>query len=59
MKAQNWTLLVLGVWVLISPWILGFFEISAALFSNVVAGLAIAIIMMRKIFGDKNEQDNA
>ena len=50
MNVRNWLLLVLGIWVLVSPWVLGFFEASPMLYGNVIAGVLIVVIMMWNIF---------
>lgn len=42
----------MGFWLLISPWILGFAEISVAKWSNVLIGLALIIMSIWKIFGN-------
>lgn len=33
--------LVLGIWLMVSPWLLGFSEINLAKWSSVLAGLGI------------------
>ena len=54
MKNLNWVQLVLGLWVLVSPWILGFSEISTALWSNVIIGVLIVISALWQLFGVKS-----
>ncbi len=51
MKQLNWAQLVLGIWVFVSPWVLGFSEINIALWSNIISGALILIISLWKIFG--------
>ena len=41
---EEWLNLALGVWVAVSPWILGFTAIASALYAHVVLGLAIAVL---------------
>jgi hypothetical protein len=53
MKNLNWVQLVLGLWVLVSPYILGFSDISTALWSNVIVGIAIMISALWQLFGAK------
>jgi hypothetical protein len=53
MKNLNWVQLVLGLWVLVSPYILGFSDISTALWSNVIVGIAIVISALWQLFGVK------
>jgi hypothetical protein len=51
--ASRWALLLVGVWVLLSPWILGFSGIAVAKWSNVLAGLVIALVNAWVIFGSE------
>ncbi|PIZ44597.1 hypothetical protein COY31_02305 [Candidatus Wolfebacteria bacterium CG_4_10_14_0_2_um_filter_39_18] len=51
MRHLNWIQLVLGVWVFVSPWILGFSDINVALWGNIIAGALILIISLWEIFG--------
>ncbi len=44
MKWYGWIFVGLGVWVLISPWVLGFSALNLALGNNVLAGIAIIIL---------------
>lgn len=52
LKKNNWFQLILAVWVFISPWVLGFYEINLALWSNLIAGIAIAVLNLWLIYGD-------
>lgn len=45
----------LGLWLIISPWILGFSSISVMKWGNVVIGTTIFLINIWIIFGDKNK----
>lgn len=51
-RASRWPLLVLGIWVLVSPWILGFYAINIALISNVIAGVLIITLSLWELFGE-------
>ncbi len=35
--------IILGAWILISPWLLGFSDVSLAKWSNVLCGLALIV----------------
>jgi VIT1/CCC1 family predicted Fe2+/Mn2+ transporter len=39
---EGWTGLMLGVWALVAPWILGFDGLVAAMWSHVGVGVAVA-----------------
>ncbi len=51
LKAQ----VALGVWVLISPWVLGAASVTPIRWSNVVVGAAVALTGCWLLFG--NERD--
>lgn len=48
---ENWTELVIGALVLISPWILGFAEFTLARWANVLCGTALVVINVWEIYG--------
>jgi SPW repeat len=50
--ARNWVYVCIGFWLIISPWILGFAEISIAKWSNVFIGLVVVIMSVWDIFGN-------
>ena len=50
----NKVLLSFGVWIMISPWILGFSSISLMKWSNLITGLLIVLINVWIIF-DKDD----
>jgi hypothetical protein len=54
MKYLNWIQLVLGLWIFVSPWLLGFSDISTALWSNVIVGALVAIFGLWEVFGTKS-----
>ncbi|OGM91127.1 hypothetical protein A2999_01150 [Candidatus Wolfebacteria bacterium RIFCSPLOWO2_01_FULL_38_11] len=51
MKWLNWVNLVLGVWIIISPWVLDFAPYTPALWSNLVAGILILVFALWQLFG--------
>jgi hypothetical protein len=50
---KPWAALIIGIWVLISPWLLGFADISLMKWSNVACGTAIILMNAWSIFGEK------
>ena len=52
----SWTQLFLGVWILISPWLLGFNSITVMMWSNLIVGVAIILVNIWTIFGDNQKQ---
>lgn len=43
-RTEEWINLVLGVWAVIAPWLLGFAAVSMAATAHVIAGLVVAIV---------------
>ena len=41
---EEWLNLLLGLWVLISPWVLGFTGMTSAFQTHVVIGVAVAVL---------------
>lgn len=48
---RKWTEFVIGIILIISPWILGFSDISVAKWCNVLVGLAFVLIATWELFG--------
>ena len=48
---SNWTQLIIGIWLIISPWILGFSSITLMKWGNIVVGLLLVLINIWTIFG--------
>jgi hypothetical protein len=40
----NWIEIGIGLWVLLSPWLLGFSDITVAKWSNVLLGLVLIVV---------------
>ncbi|HVM77122.1 MAG TPA: SPW repeat protein [Candidatus Paceibacterota bacterium] len=51
--AKSWTTLIVGVWIVISPWLLGFADISVMKWSNLAAGTVVILFAVWDIFGEK------
>lgn len=51
--ASKWAQLTIGIWILISPWLLGFASITIMKWSSLLAGLAIILLNAWQIFGEK------
>lgn len=50
-KRIDWIKLVLGIWIMVSPWVLNFSGITLALWSNLIAGVFIVILCLWGLFG--------
>jgi hypothetical protein len=53
----NWIGLVVGVWLIVSPWILGASGLSLVLWNNVLIGLALFLRNLWRIFGKSTEEN--
>lgn len=49
----SWIKLALGLWVFVSPWVLGFAGYPLALWSNILSGTCIVVLMLWTLFGQK------
>lgn len=50
---------MLGMWVLISPWVLGASSITLMLWSNAVVGTALVLVSLWRLFGAKGGSRDA
>ncbi len=56
---KNYVILVLGIWILVSPWTLGFSSIAIMMWSNVISGTILILISVWEIFGkEENGESN-
>lgn len=46
--------LALGVWLVGAPWVLGYAEVSSALWGSIVTGALIFILSLWAMFGGHN-----
>jgi hypothetical protein len=44
--------MIIGAWTLLSPWLLGFADISFAKWSSVLCGLVLVVMALWKLFGE-------
>jgi hypothetical protein len=49
--SKFWAQLVIGLWILLSPWLLGFSDIFIMKWSNVLCGLALVVMSGWEILG--------
>ncbi len=50
---RKWTELIVGIILIISPWMFGFSDISVARWCNVFAGLILVLVSASEVFGMK------
>lgn len=41
---EEWANLVLGLWSIVAPWVLGFAAVTAAAWAHVIAGIVVAVL---------------
>ena len=46
--------IIVGIWILISPWILGYASLEPVLWSNVIGGAIITVIGLWSFFGGED-----
>lgn len=51
---EEWTECALGIWMIVSPWVLGFSALYNATASAVVAGFAVAVLAVWTLATDKD-----
>lgn len=49
MKWLSWVTLVLGVWLIVSPFVLGYWRVTSALWSQMVVGVLISLIALWQV----------
>jgi protein-disulfide isomerase-like protein with CxxC motif len=50
---ENWTELIVGIIMIISPWVFGFSDISVARWCNVLLGIVLVLVNAGMIFGER------
>jgi heme/copper-type cytochrome/quinol oxidase subunit 3 len=53
-QAEDWARLAVGLWTVISPWLLGFADLSNATTVHVLAGLIAAILAAMRLWFSGN-----
>jgi hypothetical protein len=47
--------IALGIWLVLSPWILGFYKFAPALWSSIIAGVISGLLGLWEMFGRDEE----
>ena len=50
-KVLEWIRMGIGLWIVVSPWILGYWRVTSALWSGIVAGVLIMLLSLWQIVG--------
>jgi hypothetical protein len=54
---EEWVELLLGLWLIVSPWVLAFSAVSFAMTSTIAAGIVIAALALWVLLVDKDYGD--
>jgi hypothetical protein len=54
MAWEEWVNVVLGVWLVISPWVLGFSSLATAMWNAVIIGIVVAVLALWALGTDKD-----
>lgn len=54
----SWLKFILGIWILISPWILGYWRITSALWNQIIIGVLIILLFLWEVVGTEEKQKN-
>lgn len=46
MRWYHWALIVIGVWLLLAPWLLGFSELNLAAWNSIMAGALVIVFTL-------------
>jgi hypothetical protein len=52
MKWASWTTLVVGLWLIAAPFVLGYRGVTAAVYEDVILGIVIALLALWRATGD-------
>ena len=59
MKALNWVLVLAGIWLIISPWVLGYSSLTGAMGNSVILGVIVGVIGLVQALAGKKEGGGA
>ncbi|MCS6945356.1 MAG: SPW repeat protein [Sutterellaceae bacterium] len=51
---QQWANVAFGLWLIVSPWLLGFGGVAAALYNAVIVGLVVAVLALWALGTDRD-----
>lgn len=53
-EEEEWVNLVLGIWAVVAPWVLGFSAVTTAMWVHVVVGIIVAVLATASIWFTHN-----
>jgi len=54
MNYLSWVNLMFGLWVFVSPWVLGFAGYPLALWSNILSGVGVVVLVLWTLLGKRD-----
>jgi hypothetical protein len=57
--AEEWAMVALGVWLVLSPWLLGFGPETTAAWNSVVVGMVIGVLALWAAMGQRSRGGGA
>lgn len=54
MAWEEWVSVALGAWLAVSPWVVGFSGLAAAMWSAVIVGIVVAVLALWALGTDKD-----
>ena len=51
---EEWTEAFIGLWLMASPWVLGFYGLRQAMFGAMITGLVVIVLAMWTLLTDKD-----
>lgn len=51
---EEWTEAFIGLWMMASPWVLGFYGLRQAMFGAMITGLVVIVLAMWTLLTDKD-----
>lgn len=58
-EVEEWANLILGIWSVISPWVLGFTAVTAAMTAHIIIGLIVAVLAAIELWSVHNRSMTA
>ena len=56
---QNWLTGILGLWLVIAPWVLGFGTMKAAVWDHVIVGVLVVVLAAWEVWAVRHEGSRA
>jgi len=54
-KTLNWLLVLVGIWLIIAPWVLNFSDNPGAMWNSIIFGVIVGVINLVGALGGKKE----